>query len=265
MTRDRSPSNRNLIGHRFDTAMEACKKSGKTLMEFFNNLYSLSTETKSSTDIISSADKASDSIFISCIKESFPDDTIFSEETTSSFSNTMWVIDPLDGTVNFTSGLPLFCNSIAYIQDDKIEFGIVHAPALGLTYYAARDSIAYCNGIPLSIKRQTPRIPLFGFGYAFNSPLQNALARLESLLCKKITVRILGTGALALCFVADGRLIGFYEECIFPWDCMAGTAIVQRGGQHCSYRFSENSFNKGGPIFACPIEYKDTLGSALLL
>ena len=141
----------------------------------------------------------------------------------------LWIVDPIDGTVNFTHGLPLWCSSVAVRQAGQIVAGAVYAPMLKQLYTATREGPALCNGQPLHVST-TQRLEeaLVCTGIFKNQPLsQNFFAA----LCHSIQkARIYGSAALDLCFVAAGQAEGYFEAKIFLWDIAAAGLIAERAG-----------------------------------
>jgi myo-inositol-1(or 4)-monophosphatase len=146
-----------------------------------------------------------------------------------------WIIDPLDGTVNFAHGFPLFCVSIALEAGGVVEYGVVYDPLREELFEAARGRGAWLNGRPLRVSgvdRLDGALLATGFPYDIRERLPETLARLGRLLAVAQGVRRAGSAALDLAYVAAGRLDGFFEENLKPWDTAAGVLLVtEAGGQ----------------------------------
>jgi myo-inositol-1(or 4)-monophosphatase len=144
-----------------------------------------------------------------------------------------WIIDPLDGTVNFAHGFPMFCVSIALEMDGRLEYGVIYDPLRDELFEGRRGGGASLNGRPIRVSR-TARLEqaliATGFPYDIRARVPETLARLGRLLGIVQGLRRGGSAALDLCYVACGRLDGFYEENLKPWDTAAGLLIVTEAG-----------------------------------
>ncbi len=192
-------------------------------------------------DMVSDADRASEALIVSGILRARPDDAILAEEGAArpGTSGVRWVIDPLDGTTNYLYGIPAWVVSIAAEVDGVVEVGVVADPSHGEAYSAVRgDACARCNGVPIGVSRATVlATSLIGTGFAYRSSrrAEQALA-LPRLLPAVRDVRRLGAAALDLCLVACGRLDGYFETGLQPWDMAAGALIASvAGAVVCGY------------------------------
>lgn len=144
-----------------------------------------------------------------------------------------WIIDPLDGTVNFAHGFPMFCASIAYEAAGVLEYGVVYDPLRDELFEAKRGGGAWLNGKPIRVS-QTDRLDrallATGFPYDIRERLPETLGRLGRLMGTAQGVRRAGSAALDMCYVACGRFEGFWEENLKPWDTAAGLLIVEEAG-----------------------------------
>ena len=199
-------------------------------------------DTKSSqNDMVSDADRTSEALIVSGILGARPDDAILAEEGASrpGTSGVRWVIDPLDGTTNYLYGLPAWAVSIAVEVDGVVEVGVVADPSYGEVYSAVRgDPCAWRNGVPISVSGSTVlATSLIGTGFAYRSArrAEQALA-LPRVLPAVRDIRRLGAAALDLCLVACGRLDGYFETGLQPWDMAAGGLIASvAGAVVCGY------------------------------
>ncbi|MGO4257328.1 inositol monophosphatase family protein [Marmoricola sp. RAF53] len=192
-------------------------------------------DTKTShTDIVTEADRASEELIRSRVLRARPDDGILGEEQTetSGTSGVRWVVDPIDGTVNYLLGLPQYAVSIAVEVDGEAVVGVVVNAATGTEYTALRGRGAHVDGRPASVRAVVPpdrSVVATGFNY---EPEVRALqaAAVAVLLTKVADVRRFGSCALDLCAVADGLLDGYVEEGCKPWDYAAGALIAREAG-----------------------------------
>ncbi len=193
-------------------------------------------DTKSSVnDMVTDADRASEALIVAGILASRPDDAILAEEGASrpGTSGVRWVIDPLDGTTNYMYGLPAWAVSIAAEVDGVVEVGVVADPSHGEVYSAVRsEGGARCNGLPIAVSGATVlATSLIGTGFAYKAERRGEQARaLPGLLPAVRDVRRLGAAALDLCLVACGRLDGYFETGLQPWDRAAGELIATMAG-----------------------------------
>jgi len=144
-----------------------------------------------------------------------------------------WIIDPLDGTVNFAHGFPMFCVSIALETDGRLEYGVIYDPLRDELFEARRGAGASLNGQPIRVSRTahlSRALIATGFPYDIRERVPETLARLGRMLANTQGVRRAGSAALDLCYLACGRFDGFYEENLKPWDTAAGLLIVTEAG-----------------------------------
>jgi myo-inositol-1(or 4)-monophosphatase len=144
-----------------------------------------------------------------------------------------WIIDPLDGTVNFAHGFPMFCVSIACEADGVLEYGVIYDPLRDELFEARRGAGASLNGRPIRVSatdRLDRALIATGFPYDIRERVPETMARLGRMLANTQGVRRAGSAALDLCYVACGRLDGFYEENLKPWDTAAGLLMVTEAG-----------------------------------
>ena len=168
------------------------------------------------------------------IRKCFPSAVILGEENTSkpAAADVLWIIDPIDGTVNYFHGLPLWCCSVAVQVRGRIAAGAVYAPMLDECYAAHREHRATCNGKPLAVSathRLKDAVILTGLDKR-NTRLSNSIALLKRLSRKAQKIRIMGSAALDICNVAAGRADAFFESGIYLWDVAAAGLIVDQAG-----------------------------------
>ena len=209
----------------------ACK-GGEVLQQHFGRLRSV--RKKGTIDLVTEADLASESAIIETITAAFPDHAILAEESgKQAGSGGRWIIDPLDGTTNFAHNLPLYCVSIAFAVDEEIRAGFVLAPMLGELFVAVLDQGARLNGEPIGVsatKTLADSLLVTGFPYDHQTIFEPLMARFSRCLSASRGVRRLGSAALDLCYVANGRFDGFWEQHLKPWDTAAGFLIATEAG-----------------------------------
>ncbi|RJR42084.1 MAG: inositol monophosphatase [Deltaproteobacteria bacterium] len=144
-----------------------------------------------------------------------------------------WIIDPLDGTVNFAHGFPMFCVSIAFEAEGRLEYGVIYDPLRDELFEAKRGGGAWLNGRPIRVsttERLDRALVATGFPYDIRERLPETLGRLGRVLGAVQGVRRAGSAALDMCYVACGRFDGFWEENLKPWDTAAGLLIITEAG-----------------------------------
>ena len=217
-----------------DLATEAAHRAGEILLEHFSRP-APGVDTKSTpTDPVSDADRAAESFLLDFVASKRPDDGVLAEEggSESSTSGLTWVIDPLDGTVNFLYRIPWWCVSIGIEDGEDPVAGVIHSPTREETFAALRGGGAKLNGSAIEVSRKESLAgALIGTGFAYDSEARTVQARLVSrVLPIARDVRRSGSAALDLASLACGRIDGFYEAPMMPWDKAAGVLIATEAG-----------------------------------
>ena len=181
------------------------------------------------------ADHASEAAIMDVIKKKFPLHHILTEETGEIVrdSEFKWIIDPIDGTVNFAHGIPICCVVVALEKDGEIIMSVVYAPILNELYVAEKGKGATLNGKRISVSSESSVLKsclVTGFPYTYIDAPNGPVEVFGRLVKKGIPVRRLGSAAIDLCWVASGRFDGFYEHKLEPWDSAAGFLIVEEAG-----------------------------------
>lgn len=190
---------------------------------------------KGEIDLVTEIDRQSEALILGEIASRWPEHRVFSEETggREGSDDHVWYVDPLDGTLNYSHGLPIFCVSIAYAQAGKLKLAAVYDPMADELYAAERGLGAQLNGAPLQVSQAAElkaSLLVTGFPYdAWTNPANN-FAEFERFSRLSQGVRRLGSAALDLCYVAAGRLDGFWEIRLNAWDVAAGALLVQEAG-----------------------------------
>lgn len=216
------------------TLIEAAQAGAAEVVRFFNNEFKISNK-EGVNNLVTEADHAAEKAIMAVIKSQFPDHYILSEEAgeIKQESNYKWVIDPIDGTVNFAHGIPLNCVSIAIEHHGDIIMGAVYNPHLNELFFAEKGKGATLNDKPIRVSQQTKAINaclVTGFPYTYINQSNGPLEIFERFIRKGVPVRRLGSAAIDLCWVAAGRFDGFYEHKLEAWDSAAGYLIVEEAG-----------------------------------
>jgi myo-inositol-1(or 4)-monophosphatase len=217
-----------------DTVIEAAQRAGKLLRESRDK--ELTVERKSSLiDLVTQVDTEAEKLIVEIIRARYPDHEILGEEggKSGNSSEYRWIIDPLDGTINFTHGLPIYCVSIGVEYRKELIAGAVYDPNTNELYTAERGKGAYLNGRPIRVSATDKLIEsllITGFPYNIHKNPDILIERFVDFLMKGQAVRRLGSAAIDLCYVAAGRADGFWESSIQPWDVAAGILLIEEAG-----------------------------------
>jgi myo-inositol-1(or 4)-monophosphatase len=218
-----------------DVAIAAARHAGAYLKESLGRVRTVEVKEGEERNLVSDIDRESERRIIGMIRERYPDHGILAEESGGSGAEaeTVWVIDPLDGTTNFLHGLPIFCVTIGIHRRGEPVAGVVYDPNLDELFTAERGAGAFLNGAPLRVSRSSTLISsllVTGFPYDIARNPDFAVERFNAFLMEARGVRRLGSAALDLCYVAAGRLDGFWEVNLHPWDMAAGVLLVEEAG-----------------------------------
>ncbi|MCB0325992.1 MAG: inositol monophosphatase [Bdellovibrionales bacterium] len=194
------------------------------------------TSMKGESDLVTTADLASEAAIKKIIRQHFPLHQILAEESDHSVDprkGEVWIIDPIDGTTNFAHGFPVFAVSIAFVSKGKILFGVIAHPLWKETYTAVSGKGAYCNGEKISVsstKKLSQALLATGFPYDRKESDENNMAAFVRFELRSRCVRRPGSAATDLAQVACGRFDGFWEPGLHPWDVAAGILLVEEAG-----------------------------------
>ncbi len=216
------------------TLIEAAKAGAAEIMRFFNREFKTFNK-EGVNNLVTEADHASEKAIIDVIKSKFPEHQILSEEVgeLAQDSDYKWIIDPIDGTVNFAHGIPLNCVSIGIEYKGEIVMAAVYNPHMNEFYFAEKGKGATLNDKIIHVSEQAETIKaclVTGFPYTYINMPNGPLEIFERFVRKGVPVRRLGSAAIDLCWVAAGRFDGFYEHKLEAWDSAAGYLIVEEAG-----------------------------------
>jgi myo-inositol-1(or 4)-monophosphatase len=216
------------------TLLRAADAGAKEMVRFFNGQFSISNK-EGINNLVTEADHAAEKAIFDVIQADFPDHGILSEEAGAIVQDTRykWIIDPIDGTVNFAHGIPLCCVSIALEHEGSVIMGAVYNPFLHELFFAQKGWGASLNDKKIQVSSQEnvgASCLVTGFPYTYLDMPNGPLTIFEKLIRKGIPVRRLGSAAMDLCWVAAGRFDGFYEHKLQAWDSAAGWLIVEEAG-----------------------------------
>jgi myo-inositol-1(or 4)-monophosphatase len=194
---------------------------------------------KGEIDLVTEVDNACEEAILGVLRERFPDHDIVTEETdlARSGSRFVWFTDPLDGTTNFAHGYPFFCSSVALTIAGEVVAGAVYDPIKEELFTAERGAGAHLNGRPLRVSSASELLSsllVTGFPYDLREDLSGKLKLFNRFMGEARAIRRDGAAALDLSYVASGRVDGFWEERLQPWDMMAGILLVEEAGGRVS-------------------------------
>jgi len=236
------------------TAIKAAFASGRILKSHFGNI--LDIRKKGVVDLVTQADTDSESAIIEIIRQTFPEHSILAEESglDQGDARHQWIIDPLDGTVNFAHQVPIFSISIAFARNGVPEIGVVLNPVNGELFTAVAGEGAFLNDRPIhtsTTETVGDSLLATGFPYNLRSVFDTITQRLASCLRAARGIRRLGSAAMDLCALSCGRFDGFWEQNLHPWDTAAALVIAKESGAVVT-DFNNNPFQ---------IEHKEILAT----
>ncbi|MCS6988860.1 MAG: inositol monophosphatase [Chloroherpetonaceae bacterium] len=237
-------------------AINAAKLAGKHARRNFGTLGAGQVRQKNPKDFVTAVDKACEELIVSFLRKKFPSDEIVAEEGTleKGSSGRRWIIDPLDGTLNFIHNFPFFAVSVALVdENDEILCGAIYHPIAKELFSAERGGGAYFNNRRTRVSRNHKSHHLLlatGFPYRMYEHLDNYLALFKDMLLNTAGLRRPGSAALDLAYTACGRFDGFWEYNLNAWDIAAGALIVKEAGGMVTDFKGDGNFLKSGHIIA---------------
>ena len=198
-------------------------------------------------DLVTEMDHRAEAYILEALEAKYPDHRLIAEESGAQGDGSaqVWYIDPLDGTVNYAHGVPIFSVSIAYAERDYLKFGVVYDPMRDECFSAARGEGARLNGDPIRASSQSDlgqSLLVTGFPYDIRTNPENNLDNYARFALRSLGVRRLGSAALDLCYVACGRFDGYWELRMNAWDVAAGGLIAQEAGARVTAITGEADF-----------------------
>jgi len=216
------------------TLIAATRAGAEEILRFFQRSFTVHNK-EGINNLVTEADHAAEKAILAVIRKEYPDHQILAEESGQLAQNSAykWIIDPIDGTVNFAQGIPLNCVSIAIEHEGRIVMGAVYNPHMNEFFFAEKGQGATLNEKPIRVSNKTETIKsclVTGFPYTYINEPNGPPEVFERFVRKGVPVRRLGSAAIDLCWVACGRFDGFFEQKLEPWDSAAGYLIVEEAG-----------------------------------
>eukprot|EP01037_Dinobryon_pediforme_P013491 gene13491-13604_t len=245
---------RSNLAARYEFACALIRDAGDLAHGYFKGRDSLTIKSKGAQDVVSEADLNTELLIRGRLETYFPDDAFLGEETgLSSFKDGqgIWVVDPIDGTQPFVSGMSSWCVSIAFVQNNQLQFGMVYAPERNELFAGGVEFAATLNGEPMQRHAGTSiKDGIVGMGYSMRVPPETFLPMFERFVKSGGMFYRDGSGALTLCYVASGRLLGYIEYHINSWDCLGAIAVIHATGLKTNDFLANDGLRTGNHLIA---------------
>ncbi|NGY04537.1 inositol monophosphatase family protein [Solimonas terrae] len=247
-------------------AVSAARSAGNFIMKYYERSDQLQIERKAKNDFVTQVDRGAEQEIIRLIRKAYPQHAILAEESGASGDNEVtWIIDPLDGTTNFLHGIPHFAVSIGIEVRGKLEHGVIYAPCTQDLYVASNGSGATLNNRRMRVSQcKEMERALIGTGVPLREEyLDRYTPMLRNIAANTAGIRRAGSAALDLAYVAAGRLDGYWEFNLKPWDIAAGIVMVQEAGGIVRSLDGSDDVLKHGHILATTLKLGDELTQLL--
>jgi myo-inositol-1(or 4)-monophosphatase len=239
------------LAPRLESARKVAREAGALARRYFRHEIEFVAETKGPQDFVSAADHAVEALIRERLQAQFPTDAVFAEEGGGDFGRNLWVVDPIDGTINFVHGVRYWCISIAFIAGGERRCAVIYDPSLDELFWAAKGEGAWCDETRIHVSpRDRLDHALVCAGYVPRHPLEEHLALKRRLHEAGVAVKDMGAGALMLAHVAAGRFDAFLEPHMHPWDASAGLLLVEEAGGRVHPYPGPAGIAAGGPVIA---------------
>lgn len=239
---------------RYEIAQEVIRQAGVLANGYFRKIGNLTIKSKGSHDLVSEADVNTEKLIRESFAEHFPEDAFYGEEsglTDVGGASGIWVVDPIDGTQPFLSGMPNWCISIAFVQRGTLQFGLVYNPPCDELFAGGKGFPATLNGIAIRPNPGTDfSAGLVSIGFSPRSPHAFLFDSLTKLLAGRGMFFRNGSGALSLVYVGAGRLLGHVEPHMHSWDCLGAIAIIEAAGGKVNDYLVGDALLKGNRVVA---------------
>ncbi len=214
--------------------LDAVKTAAAIMKDYSNRNFTISNK-EGINNLVTEVDHKCEEVIFEIIRKNYPDHYLLSEESGEIIqdSNYKWIIDPIDGTVNYANRIPICCVSIGVEVNGKIELGAVYNPFINELFFAERGKGATLNEEPIRVSKTKNLINsclVTGFPYTYLEMPNGPLEVFSKLIKEGVPVRRLGSAAIDLCWVAAGRFDGFFEHKLNAWDSAAGFLIIEEAG-----------------------------------
>ncbi len=241
------------LDRRLDVAKSVILEAGGMAVGYFDRRDSLAISRKGVQDLVSEADRRCEELIVSRLAAAFPEDGFLGEEggARNPTAGAIWVIDPIDGTHNFLTGIPFWCLSVGLVMNGEVVLGVIYHPAADELFSARRGGGAFVNDTRIHVSGETELTRArVGVGFSYRRAVADHVRALEALLSAGCEYLRLGSGALGLAYTAAGRFDGYWERHINSWDVAAGLALVREAGGWANDFFAGNGLVKGNEMLA---------------
>jgi myo-inositol-1(or 4)-monophosphatase len=244
----------NPMDARLAFAQDLARAAGALALQYWRSRDSLTVKAKGLQDLASEADLNTELLIRERLAAAYPGDAFLGEETgitDHAPGQGIWVVDPIDGTQPVLSGMDSWCVSLAFVQGGQLRFGVVYAPVRDELFVGGERMAATLNGAPVAAHPgRSLREGITGFGYSTRVPLDRYLPVFTRFLQAGGTYFRNGSGALMLCDVAAGRLVGYVEVHINAWDCLGAIAVIRAAGLRTNDFLAGDGLRTGNPVIA---------------
>lgn len=237
------------------TARAVAAEAGKLAQDYFTRRAQLEVEHKGMQDLVSIADRAVEELIRERLSGAFPEDDLLGEEGGGGERRPgagLWVIDPIDGTANFLRGMPYWSVALAYVTDDRLQIGVTYDPVHDELFWARRGGGAFRNQTPIQVSGcADPKQAVIGSTFTFKMSKDTYVSLVRGFLDAGSDHRRMGSTALMMCHVADGRLDGCATGYCNSWDVIGGLLLVEEAGGIASDFIADNGLLEAGSALAC--------------
>jgi len=257
----------NDIDDRLTVACAVAREAGAIAREAFALApQSRARAFKGPQDYVLESDAEVERLIRARLTAAFPGDSFFGEESGGDFGESVWVVDPIDGTANFARGIPHFCISIAFVRGAAIEIGVIYQPVSDELNIARRGGGATLNGRPMSVTGLTDiHHALIETGWSSRRPPDPYVGIVSHLINSGAQAMRGGSGALGLAYVADGRTDGYCELHMNSWDALAGLLLVREAGGWINDFLADDGLRRGNAVLACTPALRGIIADAMKL
>ena len=241
------------LDHRLRVAEAVVREAGRVAADHFARRELLHIDRKGAQDLVSDADRACEDLIVAGLAKLFPNDGFLGEERGSRNADAaaVWIIDPIDGTHNFLTGIPFWCVSVGLMVAGELALGIIYHPIAAELYSARRGGGAFLNGQPIKVSGESDlRRARVCVGFSYRRPVEAHARAVEALLSGGCEYLRLGSGALGLAYTAAGRFDGYWERHINSWDVAAGLVLVREAGGWTNDFLAGAGLTQGGEVLA---------------
>jgi myo-inositol-1(or 4)-monophosphatase len=254
-----------LTNLRFPVACAIAREAGQWIRtRFLGRDEAVNLKFKGPQDYLTETDGEVERLIAARLAAAFPDDGFFGEETGGTVGDSVWIVDPIDGTADFARGVPYFCVSIAYVRHGKAEIGVLYDPMLDELFAARRGSGATLNGRKISVSGiEDIAKSVVELGWSSRAPFAKYAKVLERLNGLGAGVKRRGSGALGLAYVAMGRQDAYCELHINSWDAAAAVLLVEEAGGWTNEFLTEACLTRGNRVIACTPHLRVALERAM--